>query len=68
MALVIEHGTYPLLRLMIKIFSYDTMKLEADKSLKIFHVPSALMGFFHLLSFESFVWYSILFILFYSIQ
>lgn len=55
MALVIEHGTYPLLRLMIKIFSYDTMKLEADKSLKIFHVPSTLMGFFHLLSSESFV-------------
>lgn len=46
MALVIEHGTYPLLRLMIKICSYDIMKLEADKSLKIFHVHSNLMGFF----------------------
>lgn len=45
MALVIEHVRV-LLRIMIKICSYDAMKVEADKSLKTFHAHSALMGFF----------------------
>lgn len=43
--LVIEHIRV-LFRTMIKICSYDAMKLVADKSLKIFYVHSTLMGFF----------------------
>lgn len=44
-ALIIEHIRV-LFRTMIKICSYDAMKLVADKSLEIFYVHSALMRFF----------------------
>lgn len=36
--LVTEYGIF-LPRIMIKFCSYDTMKPDADESLKLFHVP-----------------------------